>query len=91
MRDEIVILIWPLDEKTDEETEVFASIESVGHKEFFAAAQSGYKALYKIAVWDSEYDGQPYVRIGENKYSVYRTYKRTDDKMELFVTDKIGA
>lgn len=91
MNDEIVTLIWPLDEEAEEKTEAFAEVESISQSEFFAAAQNGYKAQYKISIWDSDYSKQPLVEIGGVRYSVYRTYRRADGKIELYLTDKIGV
>ena len=44
MRDDIITLVWPLDAAQEEKTDVFATIGSVGQREFFSAAQSGFKA-----------------------------------------------
>lgn len=43
MFDDIVTLVWPIDEKTEDKTDVFARIESIGRTEFFAGAETGLK------------------------------------------------
>lgn len=91
MYDDIVTLVWQTEAKTEERTDVFAKIESVGRAEFFAGAETGLKPEYKISLWLSDYDGQPIAIIRGKRYSVYRTYVRDDQKIELYVSDKAGV
>ena len=91
MSDEIVTLVAEIDAETEEKLEVFATVEGIGQKEFFAAAQAGFKAEFKISVWRSDYDGQSLVEYGGQRYSVYRTYPRPDDHIELYLTSKVGV
>lgn len=91
MGDGIVTLIIAVDEGNEERQEVFATVESVGQKEFFAAAQTGFKAEYKITVWQSDYEGQNIVELNNQRYSVYRTYLRNDEHIELYLTSKVGV
>lgn len=89
MRECIVSLIWQT-EKGEEKQEVFAEIESVGSKEFYDAAQNGMKPQKKITVWREEYAGEEIAEIVKKRYAVYRTYERTDGKIELYLTAKAG-
>jgi SPP1 family predicted phage head-tail adaptor len=70
---------------------VFGGIESISQSEFFNAGQSGLKPDYKVIMWGFEYDGQEVVKIDDIKYSIYRTYQRKDDKIELYLIQKVGA
>lgn len=91
MFDDIVILVCELDEEHTEEKEVFATVESVGQGEFFAAAQTGLKAEFKIVVWIDDYDGEVWVKIQNRNYDIYRTYMRKHGKIELYCGKKIGV
>ena len=91
MNDEIVTLICEIDAETEERQEVFAKAESIGQKEFFAAAQTGFKAEFKMTVWQSDYEGQNIVELNNQRYSVYRTYLRSDEHIELYLTSKVGV
>lgn len=91
MGDSIITLIWPTDSEEDERTEVFGRIESVGQSEFFAAAQTGLKPALKVTVWENEYEEQPVVVVNGRRYAVYRTYCRADQRVELYLTEKIGV
>lgn len=91
MNDEIITLISEIDAETEERQEAFATVEGIGQKEFFAASQAGFKAEYKITIWQSDYDGQNIVEFDSQRYSVYRKYPRADGKIELYLTSKIGV
>lgn len=91
MFDDIVTLVWPLDATHEEKTDVFARVESISQTEFFAGAEKGLKPEYKISLWTDDYNGQPLVIVSGKRYSVYRTYTRADQKIELYVSDKAGV
>lgn len=91
MFDDIVTLIWPIDAEREEKNDVFARVESISQAEFFAGAQAGLKPEYKISLRADDYSGQPLVIARGKRYSVYRTYTRTDQKTELYVSDKAGV
>ena len=90
MTDCIIELVSQL--STGEKTEkVYATVESVSQSEFFAASQAGYKAEKKVSMWISDYNEQSIVRLNGKPYSVYRKYERADQKVELYLTSKIGV
>lgn len=89
MRDDIITLVWPLDATQEEKTDVFATIGSVGQREFFSAAQSGFKAEKKVEVWVDDYNDQPFAIVNGKRYSVYRTFERDDQKIELYLGQKV--
>lgn len=69
---------------------VFADIQSISQNEFFKAGQSGLKPQYKILIWGFEYNGETAIELDGKKYSVYRTFLRNDEKIELYLTEKVG-
>lgn len=91
MGDEIITLIAEVDAETEERLDIFGTVESVGQKEFFAAAQVGFKADFKATVWKSDYDGQAIVELNNERYSVYRTYRLNDGHIELYLSSKVGV
>lgn len=91
MSDEIITLIAEIDAETEEKLDIFGTVESVGQREFFAAAQAGFKAEFKITVWTSDYDGQTIVEFNNKRYGVYRTYLLSDGHIELYLTSKVGV
>lgn len=93
--DIIAYLISELSETEEEKISVFATKKSVSQKEFFDAAQVGFKSECVLEVWQSEYEGQELVEIHfhgtAKRFSVYRTYEREDGKTELYLTSKVGV
>lgn len=70
---------------------VYAKEHSVGQKEFFAAGQGGLKPERVLEVWTFEYDGEDAVELDGERYNVYRTYDRDDEKTELYLNGKAGV
>lgn len=53
---------------------VFATIESVGQKEFFQANAEGREPSGKATIWAFEYHGEKIMVLENARYSIYRTY-----------------
>ena len=69
---------------------VFADVQSISQNEFFKAGQTGLKPQYKILIWCFEYDGENAVELNGERYTIYRTFLRADEKIELYLTQKVG-
>lgn len=69
---------------------VFADVQSISQNEFFKAGQTGFKPQHKILIWCFEYDGENAVELNGERYTIYRTFLRTDEKIELYLTQKVG-
>lgn len=64
---------------------VFATVGSVGEREFYDSAQAGYDLSIKVEVWLSDYRGEGMVVYSDEEYRIVRTYR--NDKlrhMELY-------
>ncbi len=92
-----ITLIAELDEGSEEKKSVIATVSTVSQKEYFAAAQVGFKAEFKAEIWFDEYEGQRIVELEDfsfttRRFSVYRSYgPRADGKIELYLTNKVGV
>ena len=71
--------------------EVFCEVESITQREFFAASQQGFKPEYKLTIWADEYNGELTAIYKDKTYKIYRTFSRTADKIELYITQKAGV
>ena len=69
----------------------FARIESITMSEFYQAGMQGFKPEYRMTVWLNEYSGQELLEYNSKVYTVYRTYRRDDGRIELYVTERKGA
>ena len=70
---------------------VYAKEKSVGQKEFLGAGQVGLNPERVLEVWTFEYDGEGIVELDGERYNVYRTYDRSDQKTELYLNRKAGV
>ena len=72
--------------------EVFAELSSITRQEFFTAGAAGLKPSLEAIIYSFEYNDEPIVKIGNKRYSVYRTYLRAeDDRIELYLEEKEGT
>lgn len=69
---------------------VFARVESVTMSEFYQAGMQGFKPEYRMTVWMNEYSDQDLLEYKEKVYTVYRTYRKDDGRIELYVTERKG-
>ena len=76
--------------ETQTKTEVFAMVNSVTMNEFYNAGLQGFKPDYRFTVWLNEYDDQELVEYKDKIYAVYRSYRRDDGRVELYVKEKKG-
>lgn len=67
-------------------TEVFGQVESVGQSEHFAAARSGLAAELRVSVCSLDYSGEAIAELAGRKWRIYRTFRRDDDRTELYLT-----
>lgn len=64
-------------------TDVFALVESASQSEFFNGGQNGLRPEYKFSVYLNEYSGQETLIYKNVSYTIYRTYRRKDGRIEL--------
>lgn len=70
--------------------EVFCDVKSVTSQEFANAGQIGIKPSDVFIIWAHEYEGNEEVLADGEIYSIYRTYKREDGRIELYTEKRIG-
>ncbi len=74
------------------EKQVYVLVESIGQNEHYAAAQSGFRPDYKLAVSEFDYSGENRIRFHDIVYYIYRTFLRVqDEKMELYLRKEGGT
>lgn len=73
------------------ETDVYARVESVSASEFFDAGQNGLKPEYRFTVSAWEYGDEEELSYNGRIYSIYRTYRRSLDLIELYAERKVGV
>lgn len=71
--------------------EVMCQVGSVTRAEFFEAGRNGLNPQYQFTMFFGDYSGESIVEYNGNTYSVYRTYLRRTDIIELYVERKGGT
>lgn len=69
---------------------LFASELPITRNEYYTAGQNNVELSRAIIVHPFEYDGQKLVEIDNTTYSVTRTYKRNNEEIELYLTQRVG-
>ena len=64
-------------------TTVWARHGKATRSEHYAAEQNGHKVEDVYVIYSWEYNNEPIVSVGTDKYRVVRTYQRTADFVEL--------
>lgn len=73
------------------QAEIFAEKSSVSQTEFFSAGQSNLKPQLMFKVWQFEYNNEQELIHDNQSYVIYRTYLRTDEKIELYCEKRVGV
>ena len=80
--------VW---KETLSERTVYCNVQSVTQSEFFEGGRNGLNPEYKITMFFGDYNGESMVEYDGKVYAVYRTYKRRNDTLELYVERKGGT
>lgn len=71
--------------KAETSTTIFVDEYSIGAKEFYSAAQSGFKPDFLLKTFFGNYNNQPLADYKGKRYTIYRTYTK-GDIIELYLT-----
>ena len=77
--------------KTESIRTVFANVQSVTASEFFEGGRNGLKPEYRFTMFRHDYNEEPIITYGGNRYAVYRTYIGRNDTIELYTERKGGT
>lgn len=71
--------------------EVFCNVSSVTASEFFEGGRSGLNPQFRMTMFVGDYDGEELLEYNGEAFSIYRTYLKTTDTIELYVERKGGS
>lgn len=77
-------------ETTTEKKKVFCQVDSVTSSEFFDGGRSGLNPEFRMTLFKYDYGGEKLLEYNGQQYSIYRTYIRRTDEIELYVERKGG-
>lgn len=92
---ELVVETWERDaygvnQKTETYREIYANVQSVNRAEFFEGGRNGFNPEYVMTVFFGDYGGEKVLRYEGTRYTIYRTYQRRNDELELYVERREG-
>ena len=78
-------------ETTEGERQVYCSVESIGSAEFFSAGQNGLKPSLKFTLFRYDYNDEQTLVYKGVRYSIYRTYVKKGEFVELYCEKDVGT
>ena len=75
---------------TEEEAVVYGDLRSISMTEHYAAARVNRKPDLKFVMRKHDYDNQDMAKVGNDRYTIYRTYLQTPDNIELYLEKSNG-
>ena len=76
---------------TQTTNDVYIQVDSISQNEFYQAGRNGLNPEYRFRMFAGDYDGQTLCTFHDKDYTIYRTYLRRDDTLELYVERKGGT
>jgi hypothetical protein len=75
---------------TPVEKDCIGKLRSIYEREFFQAAEAGIRPECVIETSAFNYHGERFVKMNEDLLTVYRTFKKGTDKIELYIGERVG-
>lgn len=85
-----IVLKEAINENETESTNALAEVQSITQSEFATAGKKDIRPAHKFIIWNFEYSGQTELDYDGKRYTVYRTFKRNDDRIELYTEERSG-
>lgn len=77
-------------ERTTTRHKVFVNVTSVTGQEWFEGGRNGLNPQYRFTLFSHDYHGEQIIEYEGVQYTVYRTYLRNVDEIELYVEKRKG-
>lgn len=75
---------------TSTESDCIGKLRSIYEREFFQAAEAGIRPECVIETSAFNYHGERFVKVNKDLLTVYRTFKKGTDKIELYIGERVG-
>ena len=77
-------------ERTLTKRKVYVDVSSVTSNEWFEGGRNGLNPQYRFKMFQFDYLGEKIIEYKDVQYTIYRTYNRSVDEVELYVELKKG-
>lgn len=71
-------------------SEILCISEPVSRSEFFSAGQIGIDPEAMVVINPAEYSGEKIVEYKGKRMSIYRTYERSENELEIYLQQALG-
>lgn len=76
---------------TEEKLERYAMMSNINQSEYYSAELQGMRPYACYTVRLMEYGGEDELEVGGKRLTIYRTYNRTDGRVELYTVERKGT
>lgn len=76
---------------TEERRRRFCNVQSVTRSEWTDAGNRGFRPEYRVTMFGPDYAGETNLELDGVRYSIYRTYERQDENIELYCERRVGS
>lgn len=77
-------------ERTPNKRKVYVDVESVNAQEFFDGGRNGLRPALRFSIFAYDYKGEKVIEYNNEQYTIYRTYLKHYDQIDLYVEFKKG-
>ena len=77
-------------EKQTTKRKVFVKVSSVSSNEWFEGGRNGLNPQYRFTMFQFDYLGEKIIEYNGVNYTIYRTFNKSVDEVELYVELKKG-
>lgn len=77
-------------EKQETKRKVFANVSSVSSAEWFEGGRNGLNPQFRFTMFTYDYENEKIIEYNSKQYTIYRTYIRKQDEIELYTELKKG-
>ena len=77
-------------ERTETERKVFVNVSSVSSQEWFEGGRNGLNPQFRFTMFSHDYEDEKVIKYKDKYYTIYRTYSRKVDEIELYTELKKG-
>ena len=75
----------------EELRQVYCDVRSITQTEWFEAGRNGLQPMFKVVMFEPDYQGETMREYNNRRYAIYRTYRGRNDAIELYVEAKGGT
>lgn len=77
-------------ERTFTKTKVFVEVNSVTGQEWFEGGRNGLNPQFRFSMFSHDYHNEKIIEFKDVQYTIYRTYQRKSDVIELYAEKRKG-